>query len=697
MVFKVDFKSGKAVTWEKDDGKISRTGDPDYRPRFFLESSKSDLIKIRTWISRQESVTATKLEKHHTSLESQEKSHVLRIDTLPGKLKKTAHHIRKNTRTGKYRLYNVDLSPQFRYCMQEKINPSQKNLEKINLNIPENKLAEKTLSGIKINEEKFSDEFKALNTLRDRLKGNDPDVIILNHGDLIALIHDKIEEYGMTFDLGRRPGYTQLAGENSYDSFGKTQFGASRYNIPGRVLIDKSNSFMWSHGGLEGMNWLVEKSWKPLQELAWGSIGNILTAIEIREAEKRDVLVPWNKWRPEEFKTMDTLHSSDRGGFIFDPEVGVHENVWEVDFSSMFPNIMIEYGISPENLGCSCCSNSQVPELEYSVCQEKPGFLHDVLKPLVNARDKMKDEIKNSEGERPDLEARRDAIKWILVSCFGYQSYKNAKFGRIECHEAINAHSRDIMLQAKEKFERNGYRVVHGIIDSMWIEKKNETAEKTVDQICREVTEEVDIRLEKEAKFDWIAFVPRKNSNVGALNRYFGKSKSGDFKLRGIQARQKSTCRLVEKFQRELLQVFEPGKPGRILDKAEKKISKIKNEEIDQENLLITKQASKTLEQYKVSNRITSALRRAKFNGVNIRAGQEVTFLVRNDDSPPLNRVRLNFELENSETLYDKNFYTERVVDAVYTVLAPLGWTREEVEGKIKGSGKRKLASYMNQ
>ena len=44
-----------------------------------------------------------------------------------------------------------------------------------------------------------------------------------------------------------------------------------------------------------------------------------------------------------------------------------------------------------------------------------------------------------------ELEDRSSALKLILVACFGYQGFSNAKFGRIECHEAINAYAREIL------------------------------------------------------------------------------------------------------------------------------------------------------------------------------------------------------------------------------------------------------------
>ena len=75
-------------------------------------------------------------------------------------------------------------------------------------------------------------------------------------------------------------------------------------------------------------------------------------------------LVLWKKNLPEDFKTAGDLLVSDRGGFIYEPKVGLHENVSEVDFASLYPSIMVVHNISPETLRCGCCPDSRriVPE-----------------------------------------------------------------------------------------------------------------------------------------------------------------------------------------------------------------------------------------------------------------------------------------------------------------------------------------------
>ena len=73
--------------------------------------------------------------------------------------------------------------------------------------------------------------------------------------------------------------------------------------------------------------------------------------------------------------------------------------------------------------------------------------------------------------EAVQYKERQTALKWMLVTCFGYLGYKNARFGRIEAHEAVTAHGRDKLLTAKEISEAAGYTVLHGLTDCLWLQK----------------------------------------------------------------------------------------------------------------------------------------------------------------------------------------------------------------------------------
>jgi len=158
------------------------------------------------------------------------------------------------------------------------------------------------------------------------------------------------------------------------------------------------------------------------------SIGNVLTAIQICEAHDRGVPCRGTPGATSSTSRWASLHDADRGGFIFAPEVGLHENVHELDFSSLYPNIICTRNVSPDVIRCDCHSDrDDVPGLGYSICDDR-GYLVDVLQPIIDARDEIKAAIRREkdrndpdEDRLAELEGRSGALKWILVARFGYQ------------------------------------------------------------------------------------------------------------------------------------------------------------------------------------------------------------------------------------------------------------------------------------
>ena len=94
------------------------------------------------------------------------------------------------------------------------------------------------------------------------------------------------------------------------------------------------------------------------------------------------------------------------------------------------------------------------------------------LRPILALREQLKARAREVGGEAAaPYRERQTALKWMLVTCFGYLGYKNARFGKIEAHEAVTAHGRDKLLTAKEISEAAGFRVLHGLTDCLWLQK----------------------------------------------------------------------------------------------------------------------------------------------------------------------------------------------------------------------------------
>jgi DNA polymerase I len=708
VVYTIDFTEPEtAVEWSlTETGAEAET--VTYRPRFYVAATAGNsLARIEAAIGAHPAVTDVARERHRPGWRY-DPTEMLAIEvTEPSTIQTLASTVAQVGRPGAFRCFNVDFSEQFRYCLETDTDPTpNRSPTVLRLSTPPTTFAdglESVTLAPPAGDERTIEGEPA--TVARRVEAvvaeTDPDVLQVSTGELVPTLFEAVGDDA--YRLGRRPGYTLLASASTYESYGKIGHSPARYTVPGRALVDASNAFFLSETNVAGLLYLVEQSHKPLQETAWASIGNVLTAIQIREAIARDVLVPWRAWRPEFFKSARTLEDADRGGFTFAPAVGLHEDVHELDFSSLYPNIMVTRNISPETVCCDCHPEREdVPGLGYSICPDE-GYLPDVLEPLIEDRDGFKERLRNEDGDGDGdlaaLEGKSDAIKWILVSCFGYQGFSNAKFGRIECHEAINAFAREIILDAKEQFEANGWRVVHGIVDSLWVTAMADRDQTPLSEVADEISEATGIRLEYEAAYDWLAFCPRRNDDAGALTRYFGKragepvDEESSYKRRGIEARQRSTPPFLEAVQLELIQALgRTRSPEAVCDRLQREIAALARGDVPPNRLAITNRVSKRVEEYSQSTRNVAALERAADRGLEKHPGQDVAYVVVDDEKRGRERVSLLHEQPES---YDAAFYRDQLVRVAESVLAPVGFRAPEIEAYLADRVDGSVAAYV--
>jgi DNA polymerase I len=370
-----------------------------------------------------------------------------------------------------------------------------------------------------------------------------------------------------------------------------------------------------------------------------------------------------------------------------------------LDFASLYPNIIRTRNISPETIRCECHDRDDVPGLGYAVCDED-GVLPDVLTPIIEDREAIKVELRETDdpATRERLAGRSSALKWILVSCFGYQGFANAKFGRIECHEAINAYARELILTAKDVFEAHGWRVLHGIVDSLWVTAMPDREQTDLAVVAEEISERADVRLDYEGAFDWCAFVPQRDSAAGALTRYFGRRAAADpeadgldaYKMRGIEARQRSTPDWVVDVQTDLLSVFDATRsPEAVCDRLRRRLRALDRGDVPTDELVVDQRVSKPPEAYTHRTRTVAALERAT-DAWNLQPGQHVEYVVVNDEA----RGRARVALPEAAERYDTRFYTDLAVRAASSILAPLGWDGDDVREYLDTTRQVSVKSY---
>ncbi len=865
-------------------------------PTFFLHAPPSDLPAIRRRIEILDGVREVREISKRIALEDDEPKPVLEIVPRHYRdIRNLAHILDSNGGYVDHRLFNVDLRFSQRYAIEHDIFPMgllhyangvwraeeehfaldyplpalRKSLLDLHVDNPAGiPRMQDRLLGARVDEVEIDgDEETILKGIDAVVRSKDPDVLMTDGGDafLMPYLAAKASQLGVKMQLGRDPDHFAGVKAKSYFTYGKIVYKPGQYILRGRLHLDRGH-FAFRESDFAGLAELSRLSTLTPQEQARLTPGTAFSAMQVNQAYHDGCLVVWKKNRPEDFKDAENLLRGDRGGFTFEPEVGVHEGLYELDFSSLYPSIMVKYNISAETLDCSCCMTDglPVPELRYHLCTRRVGIVGRVLKPLIERRRYYK-KMKKEPGPLQGVYEGRDTIlKWTLVTCldgrtvipykmhdqifrkpiseiidpllpdggmadaptelrlfgfdsnlrltekkaakvlkvrsppimfrvelqrgpeifvtpnhrffvrtekgsldirradelhvgnnlpiatdlpqnpptirgvekgdkgltrseltflpvqaidlvatqtefvycfemedelngfvvqgnlfvsnsFGYQGYKNARFGRIECHEAINAYARNILVRTMEIAESHGYEVVHGIVDSVWLRAKPDA--DSIDKVREHIAGSIGLPIELEGLYKWIVFLPCKTTGVGALNRYYGLFEDDEFKLRGIELRKHDTPEFINICQEAMLgELSLASTAAEFRERIPKAVDILRwtakcvlDRTIPVHQFILTKSVSRSLPEYVVLTATAAALKQMEKRGFAVEPGESVRYVLldaRARDSE--RKVRVAEFLQGDEEP-DAWEYIRLLCRSGQTLLAPFGYTEENL------------------
>src|SRR2546426_264179 len=759
------------VLWLWNERGAHRIEDPRVVPTFFLHAPPSELPAIRRRIEILDGVRDVREVQKRIALEDDEPRPVLEIVPRHYRdIRNLAHILDSNGGYVDHRLFNVDLRFSQRYAIEHDIFPMG--------------LMHYANGVWRAEEEHFALDYP-LPALRKSLL----DLHVDNPAG-IPRMQDRL--------LGARVDDVEIDGDA--ETILKGIDAVVRSKDPDVLMTDGGDAFL--------MPYLAAKASDLGVNLQLGRDPDRFAGVKAKSY----------------FKYAENLLRGDRGGFTFEPEVGVHEGLYELDFSSLYPSIMVKYNISAETLDCSCCTTDglPVPELRYHLCTRRVGIVGRVLKPLIERRRYYK-KMKKEPGPLQDVYTGRDTIlKWTLVTCFsadtlvpykldgeyyidriedvvnrylpnetgtieckdelrvfgfdthlhpeekrvarvmkaegpkellkvkikgnrellvtpnhrffvfkgskelevrtadelragdlipiatiatwemttsatinvdgataqefedlkhrktvfeflpiisientpygnsyvycfeveddlhgfvtadgtfvgqsfGYQGYKNARFGRIECHEAINAFARNILVRTMEIAESHGYEVVHGIVDSVWLRPKPNA--DPIEKVREHIAGSIGLPIELEGRYKWIVFLPCKTTGVGALNRYYGLFQDDEFKLRGIELRKHDTPEFINICQEAMLgELSLASTAAEFRERIPKAVDILRwtakcvlDRAIPVHQFILTKSVSRALPEYVVLTATAAALKQMEKRGFAVEPGESVRYVL---------------------------------------------------------------------
>ena len=756
------------ILWIKEeDERLRRLEDP-FRPRFYAQGKKSDLLDLFHFLQRGQRTVGYQWTRKK-EFWSGDEVEVIEIEVVD------SEHYAQLPRIlppweEKITFYNCDIPLPQTYLYEKKLFPTGRCLVEVEGNrifeihpdpfesvwiddegIPDLRVMELRMDGDSIRKkslllecEGYRVEMETIDVgeVEKFLRHFDPDVILSDEGDasLLPLLfsEEKRCKISIPWDREPYPVKRQIHPKGfSYFSYGRTYYRAPAHLFLGRWHIDRKNSFIHGESGMEGVIELARLAKIPVQRMARTSPGTAITSMQLDRAFQDNILIPWRKGEPERFKTAWDLLIGDKGGLVFQPKLGIFEDVAEIDFASMYPTMMAIHNISPETVLCGCCENHSVPETGYTICEKREGIVPKTLRPILTRRAWLKkmakfpltppsppggegkgegavgsrqkavgkedcginkestkdweEEMRNKEKRRETCNRKQTALKWMLVTCFGYLGYRNARFGRIEAHEAVTAFGRESLLRAKEICEEEGFELLHAITDSLWIRKKGFREEEVL-ELCQKISEATGITMSLEGIYRWIAFLPSKgNPESPVANRYFGLFQSGKIKARGLAFRRGDTPPLIQEAQLRMLEILAEAKD---MDDYRAKIPKIldllleyslmlRDGRAKNEDLAIGKRISQEPSAYKVDSLTALAAQELEDVGIPIHPGEKVRYVIKDAESKDkAERVR-PFPLVGPDDTYDVKKYVGMLVKATEEILIHLGYDAKQLKKMI--------------
>ena len=426
------------ILWIKDEkGSLHRFEDP-FRPRFYARGKRSDLLSLLRSLQKDQRMTGYRWTRKREFWSGNE------VEVMEIEVSDADHYTRLprvlTSWEEKIVFYNCDIPPAQAYLYERGLFPTGRCIgecegtrifgvhpdpaesvwiddgdlpdlrvmeiraDRHSVRLPP---GERGWSSLLLECEGYRVEMEDLDVgeIARFMKRFDPDVILTDDGDASLLpflfLAEKRWKASIPWDREPYPVKRQVNPRGySYFSYGRTYYKAPAHLFLGRWHIDRRNSFIYGESGMEGVIELARMAKVPVQRMARTSPGTAITSMQLDRAFQEGILIPWRKGEPERFKTAWDLLVADKGGLVFQPRLGIFEDVAEIDYASMYPTMMAIHNLSAETVLCGCCENHKVPEVGYSVCEKREGIVPKTLKPILAEKSLAQESNKRKRNQR---------------------------------------------------------------------------------------------------------------------------------------------------------------------------------------------------------------------------------------------------------------------------------------------------------
>lgn len=399
----------------------------------------------------------------------------------------------------------------------------------------------------------------------------------------------------------------------------------------------------------------------------------------IRQSTNFDEIVP-NK--PDYSEVLKRKRQTYKGAYVLEPVPGLYKNIAVFDYRSLYPSIISSHNIDLITLNCSCCENeTKFVPLEgekFWFCTKKKGFISSVIEELISRRMRIKEIIKDKSSLF--LDARQESLKLLANSFYGYLGFFASRWYSLECVKSVTAYGRYYIQKVIGLAKKQGFNVIYSDTDSVFLtlgSKSRNDLTKFSESVNMELSGLME--LDYEGFYKRGIFVPAKEKEVGAKKKYALLSENNVMKIRGFESVRRNISVIARETQRKILNIIlKENNVKKAFDYFKDVITKLRNKEIPLEKVLIQTQLQKNLEDYGQISSHVAVAKRLKEQGINVRAGSIITYLIVEGKEKIRDRARLLQEVKGKD--YDADYYiNNQVVPAVEKIFNVFGFDVKEL------------------
>ena len=363
-----------------------------------------------------------------------------------------------------------------------------------------------------------------------------------------------------------------------------------------------------------------------------------------------------------------------KGAIVLEPKVGLHDTVASLDFSSMYPSLMIKYNISPDTLvtGKEKADDIfEVPEVKHRFRKNPSGFYRIVLTKLIEARKTTKTELKRtarSDPRYPLLKAREKAVKVMTNAVYGYAGWAGARWYSKEVAESAAALGRETINRAISLAKSLGLTVFYGDTDSVFVNYD----EKLVQKFQAEIDHELGLEINLSEVYKRILFTEAKK-------KYAGLRTDRQIDVVGLEAVRGDWSNLARDVQNTVLRmVLEDANPSRATAYVQELTSNLRSKKLPLSSFIIWKTLTKPVGAYEVNAPHVEVAKKMAKDGWPVTAGDKVGFVITKRPGKLFQKAEPHYKETTDDLDYDY-YVRNQIVPAAARILEILGVSEDKL------------------